>query len=245
MLAGCSKQNYLFQSIHEDYYKQASKHQLPVIKLREDTALTNRVHRIVPNQVLRVRYYNLPAELTPLLQLNQHTDNLYTVNADGMLVLPLVNDVYVAGLTLQELEQLLLERLVTIYLEPSVAVQYVDLAAFLYGRVKKPGVTPLRATRVHLVEVLGQAGELAPGAKARKIKIIRGNLDDPQVIWVDLNQLSAISDPDLMIQPGDIIYVEPRKLVVMFEDSRSITALINVVTVPLTVLVLLRRAGVR
>ncbi|MFW5725619.1 MAG: polysaccharide export protein EpsE, partial [Bacteroidota bacterium] len=49
--------------------------------------------------------------------------------------------------------------------------------------------------------------------RASKVKLIRGDLSDPQVFLIDLSTIEGVRDADMIIQANDIIYVEPRERV--------------------------------
>ena len=58
-----------------------------------------------------------------------------------------------------------------------------------------------------LFEALAQAGGLN-GGKAYKIKIIRGDLRNPQIFLVDLSTIKGVVKSDFVLQANDIIYIE-------------------------------------
>ena len=53
------------------------------------------------------------------------------------------------------------------------------------------------------------AGGLADKGRAARIKLIRGDLADPEVYLIDLATIEGISQADIILQANDIIYVEP------------------------------------
>jgi polysaccharide export outer membrane protein len=55
------------------------------------------------------------------------------------------------------------------------------------------------------VEVLAMAKGLPNDAKAQNIRILRGE----QVFIVDLSTIEGYKEGNMLIQPGDIVYVEP------------------------------------
>jgi polysaccharide export outer membrane protein len=62
-----------------------------------------------------------------------------------------------------------------------------------------------------LFEVLARAGGLERNLKAYDIKVIRGDLKNPQIQLVDLSSLEGIRKAELTIQSNDIVYVDQRK----------------------------------
>ena len=46
-------------------------------------------------------------------------------------------------------------------------------------------------------------------SNASRIKIIRGDLKNPKIYLVNLSTIAGVKDADLIMQAGDIIYVDP------------------------------------
>ena len=56
-----------------------------------------------------------------------------------------------------------------------------------------------------LIDVISLSGGLKDTGKKNRIRIIRGK----EVILVDLRKITALHEKSIIIQDGDIIYVEP------------------------------------
>lgn len=98
-----------------------------------------------------------------------------TVRPDGMITLPLINDVKVAGLTTEEMASLLTERLQSVVNDPQVTVivrAVHSQRVFIAGNVVKQGAYPLEGHQT-ILELLVEAGGLGPFAKSGSIYILR------------------------------------------------------------------------
>jgi polysaccharide export outer membrane protein len=62
---------------------------------------------------------------------------------------------------------------------------------------------------MNLLEALAKVGGIANSGKAKKIKLIRGDLKNPKIYKINLGTLEGMKEADLALQSGDIIYVEP------------------------------------
>ena len=60
-----------------------------------------------------------------------------------------------------------------------------------------------------MIEALADAGGITPTGKAYKIKLIRGDTRNPQVMLIDLSTVEGLKQSNLLLQANDIIYVEP------------------------------------
>jgi polysaccharide export outer membrane protein len=66
-------------------------------------------------------------------------------------------------------------------------------------------VLPLPNQNINLTEVLAMAKGLPNDSKAHNIRILRND----QVFIVDMSTIEGFKAGNLLIQPGDIVYVEP------------------------------------
>lgn len=131
------------------------------------------------------------------------------VRPDGMITLPLLNDVRVAGLTTDEVQALLVEKLKPFVNDPQVTVTMKAVKSrkvSLVGNVGKQGVYTLNG-RMTMLELLAEAGGLGPFAKSKSIYVLRKQ--DGKENRIPFNYKKAISgkgdNPEL--QPGDMVVV--------------------------------------
>jgi polysaccharide biosynthesis/export protein len=97
------------------------------------------------------------------------------VRPDGMITLPLLNDLYVVGLQTTDLQALLTEKLKPFVNEPQVTVIVRSIRSrkvFVYGEVGRPGAYPIGGSKT-VLEVLADAGGLSVFAKKGSIYVLR------------------------------------------------------------------------
>lgn len=133
------------------------------------------------------------------------------VRPDGMITLPLINDVPAAGLTTKELQAALTTKLSAYVNEPQVTVIVKAIKSrkvFVVGQVAKPGTYPLVGKKTAL-QVILEAGGLGPFAKSSSIVIVR-NVNGQQT-RLKFNYKKAVSGKseaeDIELLPGDMIVV--------------------------------------
>ncbi len=143
----------------------------------------------------------------------------YTTRQDGVLVspkgtivLPLIKEIKVAGLTKDEAKNLIEEKLSKYVKNPQVYVEILNQRVYVLGEVNKPGNVPLFDERMTLIEAIARAGDFNVYSLRNRVMIIRGDLTNPQVKYVDLTNLNNIKATDLFLQPNDIVYVPPNKM---------------------------------
>ncbi len=153
------------------------------------------------------------------------SDKPYSLDADGFIVLPLLGRIKAGGLTVQELEGDLVNRLKEFVRTPQVIVTVVQFRrepVFFVGAFKSPGIYPLLGRRT-LVEMLASIGGLQPNA-SRRIKVTRradvGKIPLANAVEDPVNKVSSIEismgslrenvNPaeDIVLEPFDVISVE-------------------------------------
>ena len=143
----------------------------------------------------------------------------FVVQADGTVRLPLVDRVGVQGLTLIQADSVLQLRYNTYYKETFVKTAVANNRVIILGA---PGgqVIPLSNDNMNLLEVLALAGGIDGGGggasgiaryggRITNIRILRGDLKNPQVQFIDLSTLEGMRRGNLQVEPNDIIYIEP------------------------------------
>lgn len=141
-------------------------------------------------------------------QLNQGIT--YLVEHDGQVNLPIIGRVNVAGMTIRESEFFLEEKYDEVFIDPFLLLNVINRRITIFPGSGGDGVViTLQNNNIKLLEALALAGGLADQGRAARIKLIRGDLADPDVYLIDLSTIEGISQADIILQANDIIYVEP------------------------------------
>ncbi len=136
-----------------------------------------------------------------------------TVNKYGMVSVPLVGDMIVAGLTVRQLSSELKQRL-SEYVKGNVKLSVshvgVNEEVSVLGAVGKPGNYPALADR-SLVVLLADAGGTTTNANLNAIKIYRHGIHSSE-ICVNLTQYLRNGNVQYVprVGPGDVVYVSER-----------------------------------
>jgi polysaccharide export outer membrane protein len=142
---------------------------------------------------------------------NAELSRVVTVRPDGMISLPLINDVQAAGLTPAQLRDAVAKRLVEYVPSPevSVIVNRVDsFAVSVVGSVAKPGRFNLSGPTT-VLEALAMAGGLSQFASHRNIYVLRNEGNTPKRLAFDYNKATSSGDPteNFLLRAGDVIVV--------------------------------------
>jgi len=133
------------------------------------------------------------------------------VRPDGMITMPLLNDIPVVGLTTKQLQDQLTEKLKPFVSEPQVTVVVTGIRSrrvYLLGQVQRTGVFPLNGRRT-ILQLLAEAGGLGPYAKGDNIYVLRNQNGSTQKLTFNYKRALKQQDlsGDFVLMPGDTIVV--------------------------------------
>jgi polysaccharide export outer membrane protein len=155
--------------------------------------------RIGPEDVLDVQVWK-----------NPELSRVVPVRPDGMISLPLVNDIRAAGLTPIELRRQVTERLSEFVPSPEVSVivrEVHSVKVAVIGAVKMPGHYEVNSTAT-VLELLARAQGLTEFADRGRIVVLRQNGSTTKRIPFNYRKVAEGSEQDnFFVQPGDIIVV--------------------------------------
>lgn len=161
----------------------------------------------------------------------------FLVRSDGFAKLPVVGDVELEGLTLKQADSLLEIEYSPYYEGVFVITRYINKRVIVLGSTGGQ-VIPLQNENINLIEVLALAGGVGTQSRVNKIRLIRGDLNDPEVRIIDLSTINGMQNASLKIQPNDIIYVEPVQRITS-EAIRDISPIFSFVTSVIALVVLI------
>ena len=144
----------------------------------------------------------------------RYGDEGMLISADGIVNLPLIGDVNLLGLTEKEAGQALLKKYKKYLKNPYASVKILNQRLFVLGEVRNPGPLLVGNGTMTLFEALARTGDLTDYANRTNIRIIRGDLRNPEVREININNFNSIRYASLILRPNDIVYIEPR-------DARS------------------------
>ncbi|MFZ5926794.1 MAG: polysaccharide biosynthesis/export family protein [Acidobacteriota bacterium] len=153
----------------------------------------------------------------------------FRIDGEGFLNLPVVGRIRAGGLTVEQLEAALIDRLKLFVRTPQVVVSVIETArpqevanpVYLVGAFKQPGVYPLGTRPETLGEVLMRTGGLLPTAM-RRVRVIRraeqGRLDLKNVTEATDGKTTygeaALTATGELADPADNIVMKPQDVVV-------------------------------
>lgn len=196
--------------LHENPQKIAGVYEL---RIKPDDQLLITINSKAPellapfanSQVLGSNSTNIGQETTGLL-----------VSQNGKIEIPVLGEMQAAGLTRQELADVIKNKLIEgeYIKDPTVLVRFKGAKIVVLGEVGSPGVKDLPSERVTILEAIGMAGDLPPTAHRENILVIREENGERKSYNVNLTSGEDIlNSPVFYVQQNDVVYVEPNNAI--------------------------------
>ena len=137
----------------------------------------------------------------------------YTVNNDGVVTLPAVGPVNVAGLTSDEAAKRIEEAIIKakLIIDPKVTIRLLNARVAVLGAVRAPQVVNLTSERNTILDILSRCGDIADTGLRQKISLYREQNGEIKKFDIDLTTIDVFNNEAYYVQQNDLIYVEPNK----------------------------------
>lgn len=155
-------------------------------------------YRIGPEDVIEVVVWN-----------NEAVSRRVPVRPDGMISLPLVDEVRAAGLTPLELRSQLAAAFAKFIPNPSVFVIVQEIHSprvLVVGEVARPGRYVIRGPTT-VLDVVAEAGGLTEFASSSPATLVRAHQGRTQRFRVNARADEAAAKPAVVVQPGDVVVI--------------------------------------
>ncbi|TDD94689.1 polysaccharide biosynthesis/export family protein [Flavobacterium cellulosilyticum] len=135
----------------------------------------------------------------------------YLVNPQGNIMMPVLNEVNIGGLTPSDVEKKIKNILIKegYLVNPTVQARVINNKFTVIGEVKTPGVIPFTEESISLIDALAKAGDLTYEGVRTDVKLIREEDGKRLVYHVDLTTANWMSNPTYRIRQNDVIMVTP------------------------------------
>jgi len=135
----------------------------------------------------------------------------YTVDNNGNIMLPMLGEIHVAGLTRLEAIEKIRAELSKYIKDPGVNMNFNNFRVSVLGEVAHPGSFVLPYERVTVLEALSMAGDLTIRGVRSDVMLIREVGGKKEIHRLDLTKQNTLNSPYYYLAQNDVIYVEPNK----------------------------------
>jgi polysaccharide export outer membrane protein len=160
--------------------------------------------------------------------------NSYLVNKNGDVMISIIGQVHVAGLTTFQASELIRQKAVDFFKLPTVEVRYLNYKINLIGEVNKPGAYILPNEKISIIDAISLAGDLTIYGKRDNILVIRNVGNRKEYGRINLNSTDLFKSPYYFLKQNDVVYIEPNKSKISTADDASnlryLTVAVSVLT---------------
>jgi len=147
----------------------------------------------------------------------------YLVDRQGNIEFPVLGVLRVEGLTIQEVSNLIRNRLreerhIT---DALVSVDILNFKIMVIGEVGNIGIQNVPEEKITLLEAITRAGGVTTNASLGEVVVIREDRRGYRQIVNDLRSVAVLESPAFYLQQNDIVYVKPRAARISERENRS------------------------
>ena len=205
ILAGCNtayKMSYLHDMAYDTAYPAYPAPELLVQK----------------GDMLDIQVLSPAAELAAPFQLSagnpeegRKAADFYTVDSDGEIDFPVLGFMKVEGLTLKQVQEMLVERIsASGYIKsPTVRVHLANFTITVVGNAGNT-VIPVEDSSINLLQVIARSGGTKGNNNIKEVTVIRTEDGVRTAHKVDLHSKDLFDSPVFYLQQGDVVYIKPQ-----------------------------------
>jgi polysaccharide export outer membrane protein len=180
--------------------------QVPGVQNLEKTKKFN-IHLIQPSDRLSISVNCPDPSLTSYL--NTNSGGGYLVDVNGAIEFPMLGKVNVQGLSANEAEMLLKEKLSYYYKDLFINVSYISKVYYISG--KSGGSLPIPNERLTLLEALTQLPNFDPyNYKVNDVWIIREDSGKRYFAKLNFNKKNIFESEYFYLKNNDVLYLKSR-----------------------------------
>lgn len=172
----------------------------------------------------------------------------YTVDDHGKIRIPILGEVDVLGLTLDEVRLVVEKRLLEEYFNAGanifVVVKLAGLRYTINGEIVSPGSKVFYLEKMNILEAIANSGDITVTGDRHNVTVIRQTPAGMEMHDIDLTDIKATQSPYYYVQPNDYIYIKPLKQKSWGTGKTGIESLgtiLSVLTLITTTILLLSR----
>ncbi|NPD80419.1 polysaccharide export protein [Prevotella sp. PINT] len=178
--------------------------------------------KIMPKDLLSISVHTTDAQASAPFNITSSqgaggtSNNGYLVDNDGNIEFPILGKLHVSGLTKNQCQDMIAAKLKPYFLKeesPLVKVSMANYRVTVLGEVSSPGVVPVSAEKMSILEAIAESGDLSIYGKRNNVLLIREDeKGEKKMHRLDLTDANIINSPYFYLQQNDVIYVEPNKV---------------------------------
>lgn len=138
---------------------------------------------------------------------------IFTVDSEGYITLPIIGEVKCDGLTRNELQKVIEDKIKenNYFADPQVNVRFANLQISVLGEVTRPGRFDIKSDKITILDALAMAGDMTIYGNRENVAVIREVNGKNVVTKLDIRSSEIFSSPCFYLEQNDIVLVSPNK----------------------------------
>ncbi|MBQ9217082.1 MAG: polysaccharide biosynthesis/export family protein [Muribaculaceae bacterium] len=136
----------------------------------------------------------------------------HIVDREGNIELPVLGKINVLGKTVNEVEQLIGNRVAATVRDPYVNVQLLSFYVNVMGEVKEPQRIKVDKQQFSVLDALASCGDLTEYGQRDGVVVIRNDGTQTTYHQLNLADTGLFSSPYFYLQQNDVVYVAPNRI---------------------------------
>lgn len=137
--------------------------------------------------------------------------NGYQVNQRGIITLPVIGEVTVAGMTEEVAKDAIQKRVAEYFKDATVKLKILTYKITVLGEVRNPGVYFNYNKSITILDAIGLANGTTEFASIKKVLVIRPTASGSKSYRLDLTEKKIMASEAYYLLPNDVLYIEPDK----------------------------------
>lgn len=135
----------------------------------------------------------------------------YDVNSEGNIILPVIGEIKVGGLTLDQTRRLLQQKAEQVFKGATVECKLLSFKFTVIGEVRAPGSYINYNNYLTVLEAIGRAGGVGDYGNRSNVLIVRPMDNGTSTFRLNLQDKHLLSSKAYFLLPNDVVIVEPLK----------------------------------
>ena len=208
----------------------------------------NTVYNLQPGDQLYISVHSVDQKTSRLFQTDfpnpmtaTYQDlNSYRIEEDGYINFSFIDKVYVKGMTVKEVNDLLQKTVNEYFKEATVVVKLVNYRVSVFGEVEDAGTFIIKNKQINILQAIAQAGGTSNFGNIKKVKLVRQTLSGSEMYYLDLTDNGVLQSDQFYLMPNDVVYIEPLKSKSFAFDNFPYSIIISTISTAAIVIALFR-----
>jgi polysaccharide biosynthesis/export protein len=133
----------------------------------------------------------------------------YDVNYEGNIILPVVGEIKVIGLNLEQARKLLQEKVGNVFNNATIECKLLSFKFTVIGEVRSPGSYINYNSYLTVLEAIGRAGGVGDYGRRDKVLVVRATDKGTKTYNLNLQDKNLLASEAYFLLPNDVVIVEP------------------------------------